>query len=195
MQAKRQDGPGTIGTEDAAPPLSNRCLEVFLSARTEESFNLVCQWLAPQLLRYFRMRGCENAAAEELTQDVLFAIFREAGAIRDHGLFRGWVFKVAKNALLQRWRKSRRSINCIALDFMGPHPPEATVMPAISDSGFEGLIAMLAPEEREILTLRFVDGLDYREISAALDIPVGTAKWRIFNSKLKLAAQMKKRAS
>jgi DNA-directed RNA polymerase specialized sigma24 family protein len=47
-------------------------------------------------------------------------------------------------------------------------------------------------QDREILLLRFVDGLDYKEISAALQIPVGTAKWRVFNSKIKLAAELRK---
>ena len=41
--------------------------------------------------------------------------------------------------------------------------------------------------------MRFVLDLDYRAIAAALDIPVGTAKWRVFNCKMKLAVQLGKK--
>ena len=190
MQAQRQHG--TEQAQETA--LAPHCVERFLQAGTEEAFDPLCRLLSPQLMRYFLVRGCENAAAEELTQDVLFIVFRQAATVRDRALFRGWVFKIAKNALLQRWRKASRTVAFLALDGMGPHPPEAIVMPATPDSDFGGLIAGLVPEDREILTLRYVDGLDYREISAALGIPVGTAKWRVFNSKLKLSVQLRKGA-
>ena len=43
-------------------------------------------------------------------------------------------------------------------------------------------LASLAEEHREVLLLRFVDGLSLAEIAAALDIPLGTVKSRMHNS-------------
>ncbi len=193
MQANCQHGPVAGPSSGGTHLEGDPCVEKFLAVRTEESFSLVCQFLSPQLMKYFRVRGCDSAATEELTQDVLFAVFRHAGSIRDNSLFRGWVYKIAKNALLQRWRTSRRRIDLLELDSMGPHPPESSVPSGADGSDFASIVAVLGPEEREILTLRFVEGLDYREISAALDIPVGTAKWRVFNSKLKLSIQLRRK--
>ena len=195
MQANRQHGLFAAPSAGGTLPQGDPCVDKFLAAGTEESFSPVCQLLSPQLMKYFRLRNCDSAAAEELTQDVLFAVFRYAGSIRDNSLFRGWVYKIAKNALLQRWRTSRRRIDLFELDSMGPHPPESSVPCGADGSDFAGIVAVLGPEEREILTLRFVEGLDYREISAALDIPVGTAKWRVFNSKLKLSMQLRRRTT
>ena len=166
---------------------------LFLEKPTEESFRPVCYALSPKLMRYFRMRGCDNAASEEMTQDVLFTIFRQSAGIRDRTLFVGWVYKVARNTLLQRWRKSRRSIDTLSLETTGPNLPEAAVGAAPLESAFTDLIAHLEPEEREIITMRFVLELDYREIAAALDIPVGTAKWRVFNCKMKVALQLRRK--
>lgn len=175
--------------------IPRECVESFLAAGTEEAFSPLCACLSPQMMRYFRMRGCERATAEELTQDVLFTVFRHARTVRDRALFRGWVYRVARNALLQRMRKLRRSIDFLALDGMGPRPPQVAVMPSAPDSEFGELVEMLSPDEREILNLRFVHGLDYVEIAAAMGIPVGTAKWRVFNCKLKLSVQMKTTAT
>ncbi len=38
--------------------------------------------------------------------------------------------------------------------------------------------------------MRFVWEFDYQEIAAALHIPVGTAKWRVFNCKMKVATRL-----
>ena len=167
-------------------------LEVFLTKGTEDAFGHVCSWLSPRLMRYFRIRGCEPAVAEELTQDVLFTVFRYAATIRDRSLFRGWVYTVARNSLLQRWRKGRRNVDMVDIESVGQNTLAARVEPSIADTAFTDLVACLSAEEREILTLRFVEELEYREIALALEIPVGTAKWRVFNSKLKLALQLRK---
>ena len=149
--------------------------------------------MSPRLMRYFRVRGCDASSSEELTQDVLFTIYRRAATVREPALFRGWIYKVAKNALLQKWRKARHSIDYVTLDILDGHVPEAAMVGSSSgdaNSGFTELVAALGPNERELLTLRYIDGLEYNEIATALEIPVGTAKWRVFNCKMKLSARL-----
>jgi RNA polymerase sigma factor (sigma-70 family) len=182
-----------LGTPGVVEVQEDNCFVSFLECPTEDSFRPVCVALLPKLMRYFRMKGCDSAASEEMTQDVLFAVFRQSATIRDRSLFVGWVYKVAKNALLQRWRKSRRSIDTLSLESTGPNLPEAAARAAPLESDFADLIAHLDPEEREIVTMRFALEFDYREIAAALDIPVGTAKWRVFNCKMKVAAKLGKK--
>ena len=167
-------------------------LEYFLATRSEESFRLLCDGLTPRLLRYFLARSCDRVTAEELTQDVLFTLYRRAYTIRDSRLFQAWLFRVAHNALLQRLRSARRRIQTVRQGDTGCDAWESAVLADPPDSGLEQALAALEPQDREILLLRFVEGLDYREIAAALSVPVGTAKWRVFNSKLKLAAELRK---
>jgi RNA polymerase sigma-70 factor (ECF subfamily) len=191
-QLRQQDMPAEARATYAEPVHEDSCFALFLEKPTEDSFQKVCFALSPKLMRYFRMRGCDSAAAEEMTQDVLFTVFRQSAGIRDRTLFVGWVYKVAKNTLLQRWRKSRRTIDTLSLEATGSNLPEAAVGAAPLESDFTDLIAHLEPEEREIITMRFVLELDYREIAAALEIPVGTAKWRVVNCKMKVAMHLRK---
>ena len=194
MQASSETQESTTRNAAGLSLAEEEKLARFLATGTEQSFEWVCAWLSPRLMRYFRLRGCEKAAAEELTQDVLFTVFRHASGIRDRTLFRGWVYTVARNSLLQKWRKGRRNLDMIGLDTIGSQAPAASTPPLLAGTHFSDLVACLSPDEREILTLRFVEELDYREIAAALEIPVGTAKWRVFNSKLKLSLHMGKEA-
>ena len=39
------------------------------------------------------------------------------------------------------------------------------------------------------MMLRYIEGLEYHEIAAVLDLPIGTVQWKIHNSKKKLAAR------
>ena len=171
----------------SAAAADENCYLAYLADPTEERFRDVCFALSPKLMRYFRMKGCDNAAAEDMTQDVLFTVFRQSATVRDRSLFLGWVYRVASNTVLQRWRKARRTIDTLSLETTGPNLPEAIVAAAPLQTEFTDLIAHLEPRDREIVTMRYVLELDYQEIAAALDIPVGTAKWRVFNCKLKVA--------
>ena len=52
---------------------------------------------------------------------------------------------------------------------------------------FHHWMTFLESNEREALTLRFVEEWEYHEIAAAQEIPIGTVQWRVFNAKKKLA--------
>jgi RNA polymerase sigma-70 factor (ECF subfamily) len=50
------------------------------------------------------------------------------------------------------------------------------------------LLQTLSPDEQQIVLLRFVEELEYHEIATALDVPIGTVKWRIHATRSKLVA-------
>ncbi len=45
----------------------------------------------------------------------------------------------------------------------------------------------LDPADRDLVVLRFVEGLSYEELAVVFSLPLGTIKWRIFNARKKLA--------
>jgi DNA-directed RNA polymerase specialized sigma24 family protein len=55
---------------------------------------------------------------------------------------------------------------------------------------FRDWMKFLDPQEREAMTLRFVEEWEYHEIASAKAIPLGTVQWRVFNSKKKLARHL-----
>ena len=159
----------------------------FLKSPSEATFRDLFLQLCPKLLNYFRLRGCEPSVAEELTQDVMLTVYREIRSLRDQELFRPWLFKIARNGLLQEIRKRGRRIELVEL--VG----DVTALPAVeTDSRLMLWMSWLEPAERQVMIMRYVEELDYAEIALALDIPLGTVQWRIFNSKKKLAKRIDK---
>ncbi len=167
-------------------------MERFLDAPDDESFADLFKTFTPQLVAFFRARGCVSAA-EDLAQEVLFTVYRKAGQVRDRALFRAWIFRIARNALSRHYSKQAREVDTVDLADV----PDRLVAVNSSAAGtpafeFKHWIAFLDTHEREALALRFIEEWEYHEIAAAHDIPIGTVQWRVFNARRKLARLLQK---
>ena len=169
-------------------------IERFLEAPDEVSFGDLFRLFTPQLVAFFRSRGCELALSEDLTQEVMLTVYRKAAQIRDRSLFRAWLFRIARNALSRQYSKQSRQVETVDLANVAGSLVASSNKPA-GTCGFEfrGWMAFLESREREALTLRFVEEWEYHEIAAAKNIPIGTVQWRVFNAKKKLAPHLKSR--
>src|SRR5216684_8404242 len=84
----------------------------FLEALDEESFADLFKTFTPQLVAFFRARGCMQMA-EDLAQEVMLTVHRKAGQVRDRTLFRAWLFKIARNAMCRHYGKKRREVDTV----------------------------------------------------------------------------------
>src|SRR6266404_4653728 len=89
--------------------------ERFLEQADDDSFNALFRVYSPQLVAFFRRRGHEKGLAEDLAQEVMLTVYRKAGQVRDHGLFRAWLFKIARNALCRHYGKQTREVDTVNL--------------------------------------------------------------------------------
>src|SRR6202161_4800589 len=171
-------------------------IERFLESSNEESFADLFRVFTPQLVAFFRSRGCEVALSEDLTQEVMLTVYRKAAQVRDRTLFRAWLFKIARNALCRQYGKQSREVETVDLANVAGSLVASSNKPA-GTSAFEfyDWMAFLESSEREALTLRFVEEWEYHEIAAAKAIPIGTVQWRVFNAKKKLAPHLRRRES
>jgi RNA polymerase sigma-70 factor, ECF subfamily len=166
----------------------------FLNALDEDSFDDLFKLFSPQLVAFFRARGCELALAEDLSQEVMLTVYRKATQVRDRTLFRAWLFKVARNALCRHYGKRSREVDTIDLGEVSDRLVAASHKPAATPAfEFMHWMEFLDSRESEVLKLRFIEQWEYHEIAAAQAIPIGTVQWRVFNAKKKLAPYLKTR--
>src|ERR1700757_1763388 len=84
--------------------------ERFLEQPDDDSFDAVFRVFSPQLVAFFRRRGHEKGIAEDLAQEVMLTVYRKAGQLRDHKLFRAWLFKVARHAAFRHFAQRTREV-------------------------------------------------------------------------------------
>jgi len=160
----------------------------FLELPNEDTFSTLFKVFTPQLISFFRARGCEPALSEDLAQDVMLIVYRKADQLRDRTLFRAWLFKVARSSLCRHYGKQSREVDTIDLEKVSDSLVTSIRVPAATPAfEFMDWMAFLDSREREVMTLRFVEEWEYHEIAAAQAIPIGTVQWRVFNAKKKLA--------
>jgi RNA polymerase sigma-70 factor (ECF subfamily) len=158
--------------------------------------------LRPELDRVYavcrRMVGSRQEA-EELAQDALVKIIRGLPAFDGRSSLSTWITRVTINACLSWLRTRARQAGRRPVGI--ENPDELASEPAAAGGVQErsGLVARveralegLKPEHRAILVLRDVRELEYDAIGAALDLPVGTVKSRLFRARAALREALEK---
>lgn len=121
--------------------------------------------------------------AEEATQDALLLIATKIGQFGGRSRFTTWLHAVASNSARSTYRTlKRRAVERLTDEF--PTAPDPRTTSVIAGSRLDLLEALEVvgtsnPELVEPLVLRDVQQLEYSEIAALLEIPLGTVKSRI----------------
>ena len=135
-----------------------------------------------------------RADAEDLAQETFVRAFRGLRGFRGESSFRNWLYRIAANAArTRRGEQARRApvweARVEAGDLGERHPAAAAANPeqtAMYRQALDRALASLPGELRAAVVLRDVEGLEYREIAAALGIPIGTVMSRIFRGRARL---------
>jgi RNA polymerase sigma-70 factor (ECF subfamily) len=144
------------------------------------------------LYRYAARLCGDDREAEDALQDGLLAAWRGAGTFRGEASARTWLFQVVIHACRRRHR--RRSgeperhddvSEATALEDAGPRPDERVAARQVG-AALDRALAVMAPEAREVLLLRDVEGLSGDETAEALGIGLAAMKSRLHRARLEL---------
>jgi RNA polymerase sigma-70 factor (ECF subfamily) len=129
---------------------------------------------------------------EEIVNDVLLAVWREAERFDGRSRVSSWIFGIAWRQSLKALERDRRRAALEAeaaatMTRFDPAPgPERTAADRELGSALRRALGALSPEQRAVVELTFFDGLSYPEIATMLDCPVNTVKTRMFHARRKL---------
>jgi RNA polymerase sigma-70 factor, ECF subfamily len=135
----------------------------------------------------------DQAAAEEILQDTMLAIWRGAGSFRGESSVRSWVIAIARRQARDRLR--RRRLWLVDDAFLAERPstepgPELVALERAEITGIADAIRALAPAHREVLALAFGSGLSLPEVASVLGIPLGTVKSRLSAARAALGRKL-----
>ncbi|MCI0440150.1 MAG: RNA polymerase sigma factor [Chloroflexi bacterium] len=129
-----------------------------------------------RLRRYAMSLARDSDAADDLVQETLIRASAHVALLGHLNGYqqRAWLFRALKNLFIdeQRSRKRREAL----VEQLGAQTEFVGEPPALSSPG---LLDHVPERDRELLEMRYVEGMTSREISEDLGIPAATVRSRL----------------
>jgi RNA polymerase sigma-70 factor (ECF subfamily) len=190
--------PGSLGRRlDSDNSLVERCLagedaawEGLVHAHTRRVY-AIC----------YRFTGT-HSEAQDITQDVFLRVFQSLRSFRTgEGAFTVWLTRLTRNLLIDNYRRGRMQRASESIDNQllyleetasRESKPEGMVSARERSAILQGALQKLSPDLREVVILRDLEELEYKEIAEVLKVPEGTVKSRLNRGRAELARVLKR---
>jgi RNA polymerase sigma-70 factor (ECF subfamily) len=120
-----------------------------------------------RIYRYVFYQVKDRMTAEDLVEEIFVKAWKAIGSYRGKGwAFSSWLYRIAHNYLVDYFRKSqkRRSLEIEKVDFVASNEHEL-VERKTEEQELREAISCLRDNQRQVIILKFIEGLDNREIS------------------------------
>jgi len=126
---------------------------------------------------------------EEVVNDVMFVVWRDAGRFRGQSKPSSWILGIACRKALKALSGRKRTMEPLsrALDQEAPgEGPELLAVRRQEGNALAVALGELSAEQRAVLELAYAHGYSCREIATLIGCPVGTVKTRMFHARRRL---------
>jgi RNA polymerase sigma-70 factor (ECF subfamily) len=152
--------------------------------------DLVCRYRGLVFTVCFEHTG-NFADSEELTQEVFLAAYRNLSSLREPQKFAGWLHGIARNICRMHRRQSRPDEMTLtdgqecALD-----RSTNTVRVLELQNVLHGALMRVTERSRQVLSLHYLGGYSYSEISALCNLPLRTVRSRLHEARSQLKSRL-----
>lgn len=156
-------------SDSPAPPLNESTLEV----------------LIPKLRGFLSRRISNPADVDDLTQEILLRMHQNAGSLSDVKRVHGWIWQIARNAVVDHYRRRRPTVDLDSLD-LDIEAEQSSDIQELVLTWLAPTIEELPEPYREAMRLSEIDGLPQAEVATRLSLSLSGAKSRIQRGRVKL---------
>jgi RNA polymerase sigma-70 factor (ECF subfamily) len=160
------------------------------------AFDVLYRRYLDRLYSYAFYQLGDHHDAEDATERTFLAALRAIGSFRhEQGTFRAWLFRIARNTVLNVHRsRARRRTEPIDVATLEPEAPDedpaGIAVRAEDQRRVRAALRLLPEERRQVIVLRFADGLSAREIGQVLDRSEGAVRVLLHRALKELAAHL-----
>ncbi len=163
-------------------------------AGDSKSFERLMKLYSRKIYSFVYRMVRDEEIATELVQDFFIKIYTVLHKYNFTYKFSTWAYRICYNMVIDHVRKNQVNIDSLDDDFV----TQKALLESdnfVSDNGFDNLeqteirelvwnsVERIPLKFRELVLLRYLDGLKYEEIAEITELPVGTIKNRIFKAK------------
>lgn len=177
-----------------------------LKQRDEDAFRRVVVLYQHKVFSLvYRMLG-DRAEAEDLSQEVFVAVFKNVDAFRGESSLATWIFRIATNHCHNRVKYLRRraadrtqnledtregDVHEGPLTRRSP-TPEKIMAGRQLEAALQRALATLDEDHRTLIVLRDIESLSYQEIVEITGLNQGTVKSRLHRARIALKQEVER---
>jgi RNA polymerase sigma-70 factor (ECF subfamily) len=187
LEAREQsaDRPASVA-ESSLPPQS----------MDEAAFRAFYEETAPKLRAYIRRASGDAAFADDILQETFYRFLRADLPALEKYQMKGYLYRTASSLIVDHWRRLRRerrwSLDSFFRRDAVVQTQAVTGSGGVPASDAMRVFAQLAPQERDLLWLAYVEGFDHREIASALQLAEKSVRVLLFRARKKLAGMLRR---
>ena len=170
--------------------LSDQALVEMYQQGNREAVSQLLERHTRRVRDYIRMLVKDSDVADDLTQEVLIKVVKvlDEGRYTDKGRFQPWLLRIAHNRVLDYFRAQKQvktvSESSAGFDILGS---KNFAEPSIEDrlvseqqaEEVRQLIELLPAEQREVVKMRYYEGLSFKDIAEHTGVSINTALGRM----------------
>ena len=118
--------------------------------------------------------------SEDIVQIVFLKIFQIDKSKLPTNNEASWLYSLTKNETLNYLRKKKKELNLDEFYYISEEDKELNKI--IDNDSYNRLISKLDKQAQEIVSLKILSNMSFREISLLLNIPMGTVQWKYYTS-------------
>jgi RNA polymerase sigma-70 factor (ECF subfamily) len=140
-------------------------------------------------LMYYVHRLIEDRhQSQDVLQEIWLDVFRKLGQLRSPAAFRVWLYRCAHSRSIHHLRRRRSDSHVNDPQALPEDAADCWNELALLENVelVHSSLEKLSPEHREVMVLRFLEGMDVKEIAEVVECNEGTAKSRLHYAKVAL---------
>lgn len=160
-----------------------------------EDFQRLYSLFAKPIFNFiWRLAGSPDDA-EDLTQDTFLKVYSELKNLREPAQFRFWLYRIARNEVYQKLRKSQRKteisldsedsplFNILADESIGLDPEKVALSRELNEV-IDTALSSLKPKYRDVFVLAVFEKMTYEDISKVVGRTLLSVKTDIYRGRL-----------
>jgi RNA polymerase sigma factor (sigma-70 family) len=195
--------PGVSATARSRPDVTDHDLVQAVRAGDDHAFERLYHRYHRRISAYIFGMVHDHGRAEDLTQEVFVSALRRMRQTDRPILFKPWIYEIAKNACIDQFRRTSRTeeVSIDAEDGHGLGPadhgklhatgqsPDAAVEGKQELDHLCGAFGGLTDAHHQILVMRELEGLSYREIGERLGMSRPSVESTLFRARRRLTEE------
>ena len=147
------------------------------------AFALLFEHFGPRVKGFMMRKGADSELAEDLAQDTMITVWRKAHMYSgDKGSVSTWIFTIARNRRID-WARKLKGIQFSDISELDQPSEDRSadeiVLGNQEAKSVSDAVERLPSDQKQVISMAFMEDMTQQEISQRLDLPLGTVKSRM----------------